>query len=265
MTSTGAGPLLREWRGRRRRSQMDLALEVGVSTKHLSFVETGRSRPSPELLLTLARHLDVPLRERNTLLLAAGYAPRYHETAIDDPVSQHVRASLERLLRTHDPYPGVVLNRKWDIVLANDASMRMFATVPAELMTPRPNVFRLSLHPDGVASFTLNFDEWATYLLSQLRRLVLSTGDSDLAALESEVRAFPNVVELLERVAPDDSEPQLLVPCRLLVAGHELSLFTTLTTFGTPRDITLDELAVELFFPADEATEAILRGQPANA
>ena len=136
MTSTGAGPLLREWRGRRRRSQMDLALEAGVSPKHLSFVETGRSRPSPELLLTLARHLEVPLRERNSLLLAAGYAPRYHETAIDDPASQHVRASLERLLRTHDPYPGVVLNRTWDIVLANDAALRMVAAVPAELMAP---------------------------------------------------------------------------------------------------------------------------------
>ncbi len=238
---------------------MDLALEVGVSTKHLSFVETGRSRPSPELLLTLARHLDVPLRERNSLLLAAGYAPRYHETAIDDPVSQHVRASLGRLLRTHEPYPGVVLNRRWDIVLANEAATQMVAAVPAELMTPAPNVFRFSLHPDGVAAFTLNFDEWATYLLSQLRRLVLSTGDADLASLEAEVREYPTVADLLERVTADDGEPQLLVPCRLLVGGHELSLFTTLTTFGTPRDITLDELAVELFFPADDATEALLR------
>ena len=181
MTSTGAGPLLREWRGRRRRSQMDLALEAGVSPKHLSFVETGRSRPSPELLLTLARHLDVPLRERNSLLLAAGYAPRYHETAIDDPASQRVRASLERLLRTHDPYPGVVLNRRWDIVLANDAALQMIGSVPAELLQPVPNVFRFSLHPAGVAAITLNFDEWATYLLAQLRRLVASTGDADLA------------------------------------------------------------------------------------
>ena len=261
MTSTGAGPLLREWRGRRRRSQMDLALEAGVSPKHLSFVETGRSRPSPELLLTLARHLDVPLRERNSLLLAAGYAPRYHETAIDDPASQHVRASLERLLRTHDPYPGVVLNRRWDIVLANDAALKMVAAVPAELMAPLPNVFRFSLHPAGVAAFTLNFDEWATYLLAQLGRLVVGTGDAHLAALEAEVLAYPNVVELLARTdAAGDDEPQLLVPCRLLVGGAELSLFTTLTTFGTPRDITLDELAVELFFPADDATEAILRG-----
>jgi transcriptional regulator with XRE-family HTH domain len=260
MTSTGAGPLLREWRGRRRRSQMDLALEAGVSPKHLSFVETGRSRPSPELLLTLANHLDVPLRERNSLLLAAGYAPRYHETAIDDPASQRVRSSLERLLRTHDPYPGVVLDRMWNIVLANEAALRMVAAVPAELMAPVPNVFRFSLHPAGIAAFTLNFDEWATYLLAHLRRLVVSSGDADLAALEAEVLGYPNVVELRSRAVPtDDDAPELLVPCRLLVGDAELSLFTTLTTFGTPRDITLDELAVELFFPADEATEAILR------
>jgi transcriptional regulator with XRE-family HTH domain len=242
---------------------MDLAIEAGVSTKHLSFVETGRSKPSPELLLTLARHLDVPLRERNSLLLAAGYAPRYYETAIDDPASHHVRASLERLLQTHDPYPGVVLDRSWNIVLANAAAQRLVAGVSAELMQPRVNVFRISLHPDGIASFTLNFDEWAGYLLGRLRRLVTSTGDPTLVALEEEVLGYPNVAELLDRRGDDDGdddEAQLLIPCRLWVGGAELSLFTTLTTFGTPRDITLDELAVELFFPADDATETILRG-----
>jgi hypothetical protein len=163
-------------------------------------------------------------------------------------------------LRTHDPYPGVVLDRMWNIVLANEAALRMVAAVPAELMAPVPNVFRFSLHPAGIAAFTLNFDEWATYLLAHLRRLVVSSGDADLAALEAEVLGYPNVVELRSRAVPtDDDAPELLVPCRLLVGDAELSLFTTLTTFGTPRDITLDELAVELFFPADEATEAILR------
>jgi transcriptional regulator with XRE-family HTH domain len=258
---TGVGPLLREWRGRRRLSQMDLAIEAGVSTKHLSFVETGRSKPSPELLLTLARHLDVPLRERNSLLLAAGYAPRYRETAIDDPASHHVRASLERLLRMHDPYPGVVLDRSWNIVLTNEAAQRMVAGVPAELMQPSANIFRISLHPDGIAGFTLNFDEWAAYLLRQLRRLVTISGDPGLLALDEEVRGYPNVSELLARRGEndEDGEAQLLIPCRLVVGGVELSLFTTLTTFGTPQDITLDELAVELFFPADDATESILR------
>lgn len=240
---------------------MDLAYEAGVSPKHLSFVETGRSKPSPELLLTLARHLDVPLRERNSLLLAAGYAPRYHETSIDDPVTQHVRASLERLLATHDPYPGVVLNRRWDVVMANNAASRMMAAVPDHLTQPPVNIFRVGLHPEGMASITTNFVEWGAYLLSQLHKLALSGGDASLAALEREVLAYPNVIELLQdgELRTGD-EAQLLIPCRLRVSGVELSLFTTLTTFGTPRDITLDELAVELFFPADDATEAALRG-----
>jgi transcriptional regulator with XRE-family HTH domain len=240
---------------------MDLAYEAGVSPKHLSFVETGRSKPSPELLLTLARYLDVPLRERNSLLLAAGYAPRYHETAIDAPANQHVRASLERLLSTHDPYPGVVLDRRWDIVLTNKAASRMMAGLPDHLLQPPVNIFRASLHPDGMAALTVNFVEWGTYLLSQLHKLVLSSGDVTLAELEREVLAYPNVVELN---ATDgmrtQEEAQLLIPCRLRVGGVDLSLFTTLTTFGTPRDITLDELAVELFFPADDETEAVLRG-----
>jgi transcriptional regulator with XRE-family HTH domain len=241
---------------------MDLALEAGVSTKHLSFVETGRSKPSPELLLTLARHLDVPLRDRNALLIAAGYAPRYHETRIDDPVSQHVRASLERLLTTHDPYPGVVLDRTWDVVLANEAAARLIGGVPERLITPSINIFRVSLHPEGMAAITLNFDEWGRHLLAQLRRLVAASGDDRLSALEAEVLAYPNVAALLARHGDEVEErPELLIPCRLVVDGRELSLFTTLTTFGTPRDITLDELAVELFFPADDATDAILRGR----
>jgi transcriptional regulator with XRE-family HTH domain len=262
VSSPGVGPLIREWRGRRRRSQLDLAVEAGVSPRHLSFVETGRSRPSPELLLTLARHLDVPLRERNALLLAAGYAPRYQETAIGAPESQHVRASLERLLRTHEPYPGVVLDRAWNIVLANTAAQRLVAGVPAHLMQPTSNVFRLSLHPEGIAAVTTNFPEWARYLLSQLRRLVVATADEGLAGLEREVHGYSNVAELLNGEAIDgfdEQGPHLLVPCRLMIDGLELSLFTTLTTFGTPQDITLDELAVELFFPADDATESVLR------
>jgi transcriptional regulator with XRE-family HTH domain len=260
--STGAGPLLKEWRSRRRRSQLDLAVEAGVSTKHLSFVETGRARPSPELLLTLARHLDVPLRDRNALLLAAGYAPRFSETSIDDPSMASIRSSLERLLSVHDPYPGVVLDRRWNVVLANAAAERLVATVPGSLLSPAINVFRISLHPDGLAAITLNFAEWAGYLLGQLRRLVVMSGDDGLAALEAEVLGYPNVAALAgsDGVGGFADDTPLLVPCRLLVGGVQLSLFTTLTTFGTPRDITLDELAVELFFPADDATERIVRG-----
>lgn len=260
MAAAGVGPLLRDWRGRRRRSQMDLALEAGVSPKHLSFVETGRAKPSRELLMTLAQHLDVPLRERNDLLLAAGFAPRYHETPIDDPSMQRVRASLERLLQTHDPYPGVVLDRRWNIVLANQAAGALVAAVEPALLAPTMNIFRISLHPNGMAARTLNFAEWARYLVWQLHRLVIASADDELVALEREVLAYPNVAALMASGDGTNADDMpLLIPCRLTLGGHEVSLFSTLTTFGTPRDITLDELAVELFFPADDATEAILR------
>jgi transcriptional regulator with XRE-family HTH domain len=253
------GELLREWRVRRHRSQLDLALDTGVSARHLSFVETGRSRPSPELVLALAVHLDVPLRERNTLLIAAGYAPRFAETPLDDAAMGRVRSALQRLLDAHDPYPGVVLDRYWNVVAANAAAGVLVALLPGELAGPPLNVFRASLHPDGLAVCTLNFAEWATYLVATLRRLVVRTGDPVLDALLSEVTAYSSVSELVARPGWQPDEVPLLVPCRLLVGDAELSLFTTLTTFGTPRDITLDELAVELFFPADDATERALR------
>lgn len=260
-TGTGVGPLVKEWRGRRARSQLDLAYEVGVSPKHLSFVETGRSKPSPELVLALARHLDVPLRERNALLLAAGFAPRFHEAPLDDPSMGRVRSSLQRLLEAHEPYPGVVLDRHWNVVLANTAAGALAAVLPPELAGPPINIFRASLHPDGLALHTRNFEEWATYLLGQLHRQVHLTADPLLQALEEEVTAYPNIVELQAEAkwTEPGEAPALLIPCELDLGGAELSLFTTLTTFGSPRDITLDELAVELFFPADDATEAILR------
>jgi transcriptional regulator with XRE-family HTH domain len=261
--TAGAGPLLREWRDRRRRSQLDLALDVGVSTRHLSFVETGRAKPSPELVLAIAQHLEVPLRERNTLLMAAGFAPRYHETPLDAPDMERMTASLQRMLDAHHPYPGVVLDRQWNVVLTNMAAAVLASGLPAELTGPPLNIFRVSLHPDGLASRTLNFDEWGSYLVTQLRRQVSLTGDGQLAALLDEVSAYPNVAELTARKGWTSwPEQSLLIPFRVDFDGVELSMFTTLTTFGTPRDITLDELAVELFFPADDATEAILRSTP---
>lgn len=261
--ATGGAPvgtLLREWRTRRRRSQLDLSVDVGVSTRHLSFVETGRSRPSPELVQALAENLEVPLRERNRLLLAAGYAPRYSERPLDDPSMHHVRASLERLLEAHHPFPGVVIDRRWDVVLANPAALLLTEGLPDELLAPTINVFRVCLHPDGLARRTLNFGEWAEYLLNQLSRTIRLSEDPGLRELEQEIRAYPNVAALATPVtAPVWEEPPILVPFRFDHEGRELSLFTTLTTFGTPRDITLDELSVELFFPADEATGEILR------
>jgi transcriptional regulator with XRE-family HTH domain len=240
---------------------MDLAYDVGVSPRHLSFVETGRSRPSPELLLTLAERLDVPLRDRNVLLLAAGYAPQYGETPLDADAMGRVRAALQRMLDTHDPYPGIVIDRFWNVVLTNQAAGLLLQGVPVELLGPPVNVFRVCLHPDGLARRTVNFDEWSAYLLGQLHRSAVITADPALQALADEVAQYPNVIALDDwrRRSPAD-EPALLIPVRLDLDGVELSLFTTLTTFGTPQDITLAELAVELFFPADESSDALLRG-----
>lgn len=258
--TAGVGPLVKEWRGRRRRSQLDLALEVGVSARHLSFVETGRSKPSPELVLTLADHLDVPLRERNTLLLAAGYAPRFEETPLHDPSMDQVRASLVRLLDAHDPYPGVVIDARWDVVLANQAAGLLTSLLPPSLAGPPVNVFRACLHPDGLARMTRNLEAWAAYLLGQLHRMVTATADPSLAALEREIRAYPNLASVVgDDRLPPTVDAGLLVPVELVLGGETLALFTTLTSFGTPRDITLAELAVELFYPADAATETALR------
>jgi transcriptional regulator with XRE-family HTH domain len=261
MPNAAVGELVREWRTRRRRSQMDLALDVGVSARHLSFVETGRSKPSAELVLALAEHLDVPRRERNTLLLAAGFAPRHAETPLDAPEMARVRATLQRLLDAHDPYPGVVLDRLWNVVAANRAAAALVDPVPAALAGPPVNVFRISLHPDGLAARTSNFAEWATVMLSQLHRVARRTADAALIGLEAEVTAYPNVQALMTRPGwtwTEDVDRQLLVPCDLEIGGVTLSLFTTLTTFGTAQDITLEELTVELFYPADELTERAL-------
>jgi transcriptional regulator with XRE-family HTH domain len=259
----GVGEILRDWRSRRRRSQLDLALHVGVSTRHLSFIETGRARPSPAMLEALAGALEVPLRERNRLLLAAGYAPRYAARTLDDAGMQQVRSALERLLQAHAPNPGLVLDRQWNVVLANRPALALAALLPADLRQPAFNVFRSSLHPQGLAALTENFADWAGYLLHTLRRAIDTSGDDGLAALEQEVLAYPNVAALRSSVpveAPADAP--LLVPCVLRLPQGRLSMFTTLTTFGTPRDITLDELSIELFYPADASSDALLRALP---
>ena len=256
MAHTAVGTLVRDWRHRRSRSQLDVAHEVGVSPKHLSFVETGRSRPSPELIDAIGIHLEIPLRERNNLLLAAGFAPRYQHTPLDDPEMAGIVESLRRLLDAHAPYPGVVLDRHWNVVLANAPAGELVAMLPPDLAGPPVNVFRACLHPDGLARHTLGFDDWATYLLTQLHRLVTLTNDAGLVAIEDEVTGYPNIVDLRDRIGRPVSftTPDLLVPFRIDLDGVELTMFTTLTTFGTPRDITLDELAIELFFPNDTAT-----------
>jgi transcriptional regulator with XRE-family HTH domain len=258
------GEMLRHWRSARHRSQLDVSNDVGVSTRHLSCVETGKARPSPELVLSLAEHLEVPLRERNTLLAAAGYAPRYGERPLDDPALVPVIRSVQRMLDAHDPCPGVAVDRRWDVVLANDASWLLVAGLPDELLTPAPNVYRVCMHPEGLVARSPNPHEWVPPLLDQLRRSVRSTGDPALAELLSEVEAYPAAESQAGpgRVGGDagGEDVAVLVPMTVLREGRELSLFTTVTTFGTARDVTVAELAVELFFPADTATAEALRG-----
>jgi transcriptional regulator with XRE-family HTH domain len=255
------GVLLREWRARRRVSQLDLSLSVGVSARHLSFIETGRSRPSPEMVLTLAEGLDIPLRERNKLLLAAGFAPRYQSRPLEDAALSPARDAVQRLLDAHNPYPGVVIDRCWNIVGANAAASALTAGLPNGLLGPPANIYQLSLHPDGLAGRTLNFPEWAGYLLHQLRRTIALTGDPVLQALDEEVRGYPGVATAAKAWDTPPDNASLLVPFELDVGGGQrLSMFTTLTTFGTPLDVTLSELAVELFYPADAESARLLRG-----
>lgn len=261
------GPLLRHWRSQRRRSQLDLALDVGISARHLSFIETGRSKPSAQVLMQLAAQLDLPLRERNHLLLAAGYAPRYAERDFESESMAPVRQALQRLLDAHHPYPGIVLDRRWNVVMSNGAAQGLTGLLPPALAVPPLNIFRISLHPQGMAAHTSNFVEWGSYMLDALHRSVLSSGDEVLRELEAEVRGYPNVAALLEQAGDmaDTQAPALLVPCVLELPVGRLSMFTTLTTFGTARDVTLDELSVEMFYPSDPASEALLRAMAGAA
>lgn len=260
MRRGSVGPLIRDRRDRARRSQMDLALDVGVSSRHLSFVELGKSRPSPELLVLIADRLDIPLRERNEWLLAAGYAPRYPETPLDGRTLGHVRRSLQGLLDAHEPFPAVVIDRRWTVQLTNEAAIRLADGIPDHARGVPSNIFHISLHPDGFARRTRNFAEWSGYLLRQLDRAVTRTRDPELITLADEIATWPDIPARDEwsHLSPAD-EPQLVVPWRLQSGQEELSMFTTMSTFGTPVDVTLSELTIELFFASDEATESALR------
>jgi len=211
-------------------------------------------------VLALAEGLDIPLRERNTLLLAAGFAPRYQSRPLDDAALSPARDAVQRLLDAHDPYPGIVIDRCWNIVGANAAASALTAGLPTDLRGPPANVYRLCLHPDGLAGRTLNFAEWAGYLLYQLRRTLALTGDPALQALDEEVRGYPGVATAAKGWAAPRDSASLLVPFEFDAGGGQrLSMFTTLTTFGTPLDVTLAELAVELFYPADPESADLLR------
>lgn len=253
--TVGFGDLLRSWRERRRRTQLDLALIAGVSTRHLSFLETGRSRPSRDMVLLLAEALDVPLRERNTLLAAAGFAPVYPRRDLDAPELAQVRAAIDLVLQGHEPYPAIAVDRRWDVVGLNRAAGLFLDGVSPEALSPAPNAYRLSLHPGGLAPRIVNLPEVAHHLLGRLRHDAEVSGDPDLAALVDEVTAYPAVRGLPSAVA---TRGEVVVPLRLRHPRGELSLFTTIATFGTPVDVTVAELALETFFPLDARTAALL-------
>lgn len=255
-SGAGVGGLLRQWRQRRRLSQLDLAVSAEVSTRHLSFVETGRSRPSRELLLHLARHLEVPLRDRNGLLLAAGYAPAYAERTFDHEEMGPVRDALDKIVRGHEPFPAIVVDRRWELVTANAPALAIMGDgVATELLSAPVNALRLSLHPDGLAPRIVNLDEWATHLLQRLDRQIAASADAELVALASELRAYRAGSRVEE---PGDVATRLFVPLVLRSGDDVLRFFSTVATFGTALDITVAELAIESFFPADTATAAAL-------
>ncbi|MCU4181444.1 helix-turn-helix domain-containing protein [Bosea sp. BH3] len=257
--SPSIGALLRDWRQQRRFSQLDLALEAEISQKHLSFIESGRSSPSREMVLLLAEHLAVPLRERNALLLAAGYAPIYLERPLDDPALKAARGAIDLILKGHEPYPALAIDRHWTLLAANGAVTRLLGLVTdAELLRPPVNVLRLSLHPDGLAPFIVNFGQWRGHLLARLRQQVRATADGTLGALLSELSAYPHAEAAAKAHRETDHEAGIAVPMQLQLGETVLSLISTTTVFGTPVDITLSELALETFFPADAATAETL-------
>jgi transcriptional regulator with XRE-family HTH domain len=245
------GDLLREWRHRRRLTQLELSTRTQVSAKHLSFLETGRAAPSREMVVHLAEHLDVPLRERNVLLTAAGYAPLYAETDLHAPEMTAINQAIQRLLRSHEPYPAVVVDRWWNMVAGNAGVALLAEGVDPELLRPPANVLRASLHPEGLAPRIRNLGEWRAHLLTRLRGQVDKTGDPQLAALLEELEEYPGSDPALASTYRYDG---VVVPLRLRSTVGDLNLLSTLATFGTPNDVTVADLSIESFFPADDAT-----------
>jgi transcriptional regulator with XRE-family HTH domain len=248
------GDLLRSWRQRRNLSQLELALEADVSARHVSFLETGRARPSREMVIRLAEELEVPLRERNALLLAAGYAPVYAERELDAPEMGPVRQAIDRFLRAHEPYPAVVVDRYHNLLASNDALDLLLDGVAPELLEPPANGMRIALHPSGMAPRTLNLPEWSAHLLQRVRREAQVTGDPQLADLYDELVKYPGVNVMPQHVEIHPADIVLPLRLRDTNGTDELAFFSTLSTFGTAADITLAELAIEAFYPANAHT-----------
>ncbi|MFI8932929.1 helix-turn-helix domain-containing protein [Streptomyces sp. NPDC053474] len=257
-TASEVGALLRGWRQERRVSQLELALRADSSARHISFVETGRSKPSEEFVLKLAEHLDVPVRERNALLLAAGYAPRFRQTPLDDPSMGALRAGLERLLQGYEPYPALVVDATYDVVAANRGIASLLDGLPEHLLAPPLNAMRLVLHPEGLAPRIRNLREWRGHLLHQMERQIALQRSGALRALYEEVAAYP-VLDPGEDTAADGQVPHFALPLRIEHEGRVLSFISSISTFNTPMDVTVAELAVETLLPADPATVKYLQ------
>jgi transcriptional regulator with XRE-family HTH domain len=250
------GPLLRDWRQRRRLSQLELALAANSSARHVSFIETGRAQPSREMVLRLAEHLDVPVRARNTLLVAAGHAPAYSETPLNAPEMRDVRVAIDTILAGHEPYPALVMDDGWNLVASNTGMTALLDGLPAELLTPPVNIMRVALHPAGAAPRIANLAQWREHLLARLHRQIVAGGSAVLQELYDEVVSYGSPVDHPEQPSAVD----LVIPLRIRQGSVELSFFSTVATFGTPMDITLTELAIETFFPADDVTRRAFSG-----
>lgn len=258
------GMLIRQWRQRRRLSQLELAADAQISTRHLSFLETGRSAPSREMVLRLAERLDVPLRERNRMLTAAGFAPMFRERALDDPELIAARQAVDTLLAVHEPFPALAVDRHWNLVAANRTVRMLLDGIDPALLAPPLNVLRLSLHPRGLAPRIANLGQWRRHLLVRLQRQIDASADAQLEALLLELRELPVLSQGHDAPEPAGASESVLVPMQLHTPHGLLSFIGTTTVFGTPADITLAELALELMFPADAFTAQALRAAMAG-
>ena len=259
--NTSVGALVRMWRQQRGLSQLDLAADAEISQKHLSFIESGRSAPSRDMVLALAEHLEVPLRERNAMLLAAGFAPVFRDRPLNDPALAGALATVERLLKAHEPFPALTVDRHWTMVSANAAVAPLLAAVDPALMKPPVNVLRVSLHPRGLAPLIVNLPEWRAHLLERLRRQIRILRDPALDALARELTAYPGGAARAASHGAPPTGDNIAVPLRLRTHGGVLSFLSTVTVFGTPVEITLSELSLEAFYPADPETAAALIGR----
>src|SRR5882757_2025216 len=253
------GDHLREWRQRRRMSQLDRAGEAEISARHLSFVETGRAAPSRDMVLRLAERLEVPLRERNVLLVAAGFAPAFPQRSLDDPALKSARQAIDLVLKAHEPNPALAYDRHWNLVSANRMVAPLLEGVPERLLGQPFNILRLAFHPEGLAPRTVNLAEWCSHLLERLHRQCEATADPELIKLYSELKAYP----IPARSAPLSSD-NVAIPFKMRLDGDVLSFISTTMIFGTPVDVTLSELALETFFPADDLTAERMRSMAAS-